>query len=205
MPPNKDFFTYQQCMDYCSNNYNTAKSKPSNLQVFYRTLRESEDRLPSAPHATYKEAFIGTRALFGLPEIEFFSYQQCMDYCSNSYDKAKPKPSNLRAFYRTLSESEDRLPSNLARRYIEEFVGLRTIFGLPEIEFFSYHQCMDYCLNNYNIAKSKPVNLGTFYRTLSESEDRLPSNPKRTYKEEFIGTRTLFGLPEIVRCQLTCP
>ncbi len=195
--PEIELFTYQQCMDYCSNTYDKSKIKPTSLKQFYQTLREYEDRLPSTPTTIYKEKLIGIRTLFGLPEIDFFTYQQCMDYCSIAYDNAKIKPTGLYGFYQTLRESEDRLPSNPTKIYKEEYIGIRTIFSLPEIGLSTYLQCKDYCSNAYDNAKIKPTALHDFYQTLRESEDRLPSTPTTTYKEEFVGIRTLFGLPEI--------
>lgn len=200
----EEFFTFDEIVEFCSFEYQKIPddSKPAALLDFYKKLRVIESRMPRAPDQAYGLSSI--RVLFGLEEIEFFTYQDARSYCIREYEKL-PKNKKLKQFtrfYKKLSREEPRLPSSPNRHYKDKgWISFRVIFGLQNITHLSYEEVVEYCSEEYRSISDAETStdLKLFYSGLRDRNINLPSTPSNFYKNKgWVSWGELFGLDEKV-------
>ncbi|WEJ62643.1 hypothetical protein [Thiomicrorhabdus lithotrophica] len=196
------FYSYEQAKDYCTGEYNKLSDveKPNNLNHFYQELIKSESRLPCNPDQCYKNyGWMGIRGMFGLQAL--YTYEAAKDYCTGEYNNLPEdeKPNSLQRYYRELRKGNNRLPSTPSTTYNHKgWVGLEVMFGLPEpIVFYTYEEAKNYCTGEYyKLSEDEKLNsLRRYYQELRKGNNRLPSNPDKSYKnQDWVSYRLMFGL-----------
>jgi hypothetical protein len=132
----KELFTCDETQYYCTETYNAlpVDKKSISLTDFYQQLRAVEPKLPSNPTMLYKNKGINSYfKLFGLENIEYFTYEEALEYCTGKYSELtnNKKPINLKNFYLVLRKKEPRLRSCPDKFYKDKgWVGSRELFGL---------------------------------------------------------------------------
>lgn len=203
----ESYFTYKEAVEYCSNEYNKLSDdeKPSGLRDFYLKLRDSEPRLPCNSDQHYKDkGYVSTFSMFSLDEVNFFSYEEAVKYCTKQYYKLpdNEKPTGLLKFYKTLRSANPKLPSAPDVMYKSSgYSSPRSLFGLDDVIFFSYEEAAKYCTKQYNKLhdERKRTDLQSYYIELANNNPNLPTNPQRFYKGKgYLSLKIMFGLDDVV-------
>jgi hypothetical protein len=204
----QDAFELDETIKYCTSQLKNLPPSKYEIEIqrlsrFYDKLKQTETRLKSRPDALYQVSF---NQLFGIEGAHYFTYIEAQKYCTEELNKLSTEKysihsKSLEKFYKKLIENNKYLPPYPQNTYKNQYIDLKTLFGLEKTQFFNFEQARTFCknellsLNNddYKIESKFPRR---FYNSLREKESRLPSNPSKTYKDKFTTFKSFFGLHE---------
>lgn len=199
-------YTYQEARCAINTILNKSNQLPGSIKQLrkaYDKLRESEQRFPSNPGRFYaKSGWRNYQHLFGLPDNEFFTYQEAQSVIKKLLQESnQPLPSltNLQVTYHTFRKSNKRLPSAPHKVYKDSgWKSYRCLFG--GLEQYTYKEAqivIKKILKEFDQLPEMLNSLSNTYKVCRNYDGRLPSNPGRVYLNTgWESYEHLFMLPE---------
>lgn len=200
----EEYFTFEEAKKFSSEKYSNL-SNHVDLQGFYKLLRKSEPRLPSAPYVAYRKEWIDWAEFFNTQQLNvkspYYSLDELKSHCIEKYKKQKDNPINLQKFFQSFKHEDEKIPKNPFSYYGKtgEWKSWQALFGLEVLEWVSYKEAKDFCVEMYQKEVKKPTNLAIYYLALREEYQEqitLPRHPESFYAKtnEWQSFKSLFGV-----------
>ncbi|WP_372378048.1 VPA1269 family protein [Vibrio natriegens] len=202
-------YTYQETRSAIKKILDESNQLPESIKQLRKTydkFRESDPRFPSNPGRFYaKSGWRSFQHLFGLPEKEFYTYQEAQSVIQQllqESNKSLALVTNYQEVYHSLRKLDTRLPSAPHKVYANSgWIGHRGLFGLPDnLETYTYKEAqraIKSLLKKSNQFPELLTSLQKTYKTFRKLDVRFPANPGRTYMNTgWKSYEHLFMLPE---------
>ncbi|TBT26404.1 hypothetical protein D5E85_26525 [Vibrio parahaemolyticus] len=160
--------------------------------------------MPCNPNAYYAEkGWKDYRDLFGLPCIEFYSFEQLKSVIKQTLEQEGIDASSIPRVnkYLALRKKDPRMPSGPSYYYAEKgWKDYRDLFGLPVINYYPLAQlklAIKQALQKEGSEPKSIINVRDKYLTLRRKDPRMHSSPREYYaKRGWKSYRDLFGLQD---------
>ncbi|EGR0306212.1 hypothetical protein H4F26_16070 [Vibrio alginolyticus] len=170
----------------------------------YQDFRKNDVRMPCNPNAYYAEkGWKDYRDLFGLPCIEFYSFEQLKSVIKQTLEQEGIDASSIPRVnkYLALRKKDPRMPSGPSYYYAEKgWKDYRDLFGLPVINYYPLAQlklAIKQALQKEGSEPKSIINVRDKYLTLRRKDPRMHSSPREYYaKRGWKSYRDLFGLQD---------
>ncbi|MEZ9291234.1 VPA1269 family protein [Vibrio lentus] len=172
----------------------------------YRTMRKADPRMPFSPHREYaSKGFKSYRDLFGLPELEYYTFKELKKSIKTKLtkdDKNAKKVTRLVEEYQSMRKQDPRMPSSPHSVYASEgFISYRNLFELPDDNLYTLKELKSVIKENILKVGKELGSISSYsneYKKMRKNDLRIPSTPEIYYASKgFKSYRDLFGVSNL--------
>ncbi|MGH1431801.1 MAG: gamma-mobile-trio integrase GmtZ [Neptuniibacter sp.] len=150
--------------------------------VEYKTRRREDSKLPANPERVYSNDWVDAKSFLGLPASRFYL---TLEQASNAAKKLGL--STVKA-YRKGRHADPKLPAVPSQIYRDEWKGFASFLAKDNFKFYLT------LAEASSAAQKLGFTTNDEYKAGYHRDPQLPSNPERTYSNEWNGTRNFLGV-----------